>query len=107
MLQGSGRVRSSGALPSERETKERVPGSVKKRPRLSEDRGRVHIQQLWDEGAVRWKLTPQRSLVLVLGLVLRASIPATATVPAASAQQEDDQKNDKECGGIHNKISGL
>ena len=54
---------------------------------------------------MRWKLTPQRSLVL--GLVLRASIPATATVPAASAQQEDDQKNDKECGGIHNKISGL
>ena len=53
---------------------------------------------------MRWKITPQR--LLVLGLVLRASIPATATVPAASAQQEDDQKNDKESGGIHNQAPG-
>ena len=32
---------------------------------------------------------------IVLGLVLRASIPATAaTVPDGPGQQEDDQKND-------------
>ena len=105
MLQGYGRGLGARNLPSERETQKRIPGSVKKQPRLFEDRGRVHNQQLWDEGAVRWKLTPQRSLVL--GLVLRASILATATVPAASAQQDEDQKNDNESGEIHGSSSRL
>ena len=36
----------------------------------------------------------------------KASIPATATVPAAPAQQDEDEKNDKESGEIHDQSPG-